>query len=195
MANIVYPTELSLDGPWLIDSNQLLALDGLLQEYAPKMRAQVHQQLEEKAERDNARREHTPTHAQVEKEIIFLKQIYAKERQLVTLYLGGARSVTAETFSEAFKVPGMTGETVQGFWSNLEVGNMSVSISLRRGWNKKLTVEVKPKEQTLSHEIFTSLENWLYVFAPTRIKQLWVSSKGFFPSFFFGGSFLDFHIF
>ncbi len=173
MAFIEYPTNLEVQGPWLIDAKSLEELDSLMDSCVAKMQELRDREID----------------AAVTKEMAAYPKISADEARervaerydpwrgdirRVTAYLTGGRNVAGATFKELILMPTVHNEIVRGFAVKTRIAETEIDVKLGVWGDSSLTVNVSSRDGDLAQELFGLLQNWVTDIQPKKWRQKWL---------------------
>jgi hypothetical protein len=193
MTKIAFPTELQIDGPWLIDGERLTELDSVLDKCVEKMRAETKRMLEEHIEArilERSQENHLPKD-EIDKLRTEYKESppqypYDSDKRLLTVYLSGGRTVEATRFSELVAVANFQNEVPRGFSAIAKVGVTEAKVQLTSTYyTTRLDIRTSPSENEVALENFGLLQNWQVDFGPKRWQQIWLKASWLFPALAF----------
>src|SRR3984885_2764596 len=167
MASVAVPTEISIQGPWLLDAESLENLDTLISKCMARMRERRDEELKERSAKliSRLRQSRSPEEVSEADEIQIVEQLTADlavDRCRVIVYVGGGRSADGNSFEDLNTLSGMTDEVPRGFAARATVGNSEIDIELHASeYNRELRVRVKSRDDEFSREILGRLENWV----------------------------------
>jgi hypothetical protein len=179
MAQLSYPTELTISAPILVDQTHLTSLDTVLDQYTERLRDEQEARIQTRIERALRRRSDDQISSgedrkQIESEV---RAEYERERRGVALYLSGGSTLTANRFEEAINQPHLTRELPVGFRCDFEIGQVEASISLRSRWESAIGITVRPNTSIAAQELFGALENWASEIRPPHWQRLWLAAS------------------
>jgi len=176
MAVLSYPTAAEISGPLLIDADQLTALDQIIDQYFDKLKEDLEQDINARAAselsaEDRGSEDEERVRERLDRTKSRLRQLYGTENRSVAVYLQGGKTITSDRFADAITQPHVGNELALGFRSDLRVGKISASVSLR---SKSLDVRVEPRDSAVAQELYGAMENWVSDFAPPLWQRLWL---------------------
>lgn len=180
---VLYPTELQIDGPWLIDEPALRSLDGLFDIYEKRFKeiseARVNETIEkeidawkkEKAKTEEAIKEHR-------KYLLSTERWRLKSERRLVVFLKGGRTVPTTSFQEAIKHPLSQEDVPTGFKYTLRAGSdLEANVEVPRiSVDSPLAISTGPQAEPAAQEFFASLQNWTQDQKPAPWKQRWMRS-------------------
>jgi hypothetical protein len=197
MNRIAFPTELDINGPWLIDGKHLAELDAVLDRCVEKMRLENTRLKNEDFEARilERGRERNLTEAQIATSRAEFQKTpqypWDLDKRSITVYLSGGRTVEATKFSEIVAVPNFQNEVPRGFTAVAKVGVTETKVQLTSRW-KTLEIRTSPPDNEVALETFGLLQNWQSDFGPKRWQQIWLRYSWVFPMlaflWFFSGT-------
>ncbi|HKP37899.1 MAG TPA: hypothetical protein VJT71_13660 [Pyrinomonadaceae bacterium] len=189
MAELIYPTNEILYGPWLIDREGLEAFDEMLDQewerinaYNDKKKEQeFEKRVQERIERyeSEERDIDIETARQQEKrfseEYSFLRSAYSsRSTRKINIQLKGKR-IQANSFKEAFRDPELLGEVPRKFDARVECGEIDCTVILT---GNLLSLRTSPEDNREARELFVSLKQWVAGIAPPKWLHLWRRFNG-----------------
>lgn len=183
MADIVYPTTFTIDGPWLIDADRLQEFDQLLARELSALtltEKQISEKVGATIERTKAG---YPALREADSEIA---KIRAREEQSLkknepsrklTVQLGGGKTLAAESFADAARHPEVVNAVPRGF---------RLTIDRPLGFRCDLSVEDRRLRLSLygtnaeeARSLFDTLRLWAEKTKAATLERLWVKATGF----------------
>jgi hypothetical protein len=152
MTRIAYPTEIDIDGPWLIDGKGLQELDSVLDKCVEKMQVENERMLNEYIETkilEQMQEEHL-----TEADIAELRADYRKspswfgfdgDKRSVTIYLSGGRTTEGARFSDLLAIATLQNELPRGFAARAKVGQIEATVRLAPGY-ENLNIRTSPQK-------------------------------------------------
>jgi hypothetical protein len=183
MPDFYYQTSIKVTGPWLVDINQLLALDAIVADQWQRLGAyrekRINQKveqlladeiedarpnLEKKGERDELR---DSLRSRVENDL------YNVNYELdVTLLLTGGKKLIAKSFKEASSHVGASDAEVAAFLVNMSVAEVRAYLEFD-GRYDQVSLHISPENLPESREAFSAMREWVTQHRPKRWQQLW----------------------
>jgi hypothetical protein len=191
MTKIAYPTEIDIDGPWLIEGGRLQELDSVLDKCFEKMRVENTRMVNERIEAKILERmqERHLTEVDVAK----LRADYEKsppwygfdgDKRSVTIYLSGGRTIEGARFSDFLATATLQNEIARGFVATAKVGQTEATVRLASGYfQNHLSIKTSPRNNDVALETFGLLQNWQVDVSPKRWQQLWLKVSWLLPMF------------
>jgi hypothetical protein len=196
MATISYPTDLRIQGPWLLEPSDLLRLDSVVDSHVERLRAErktvVSDALEEfwewrlKAGIYSEEKLAKVRQGGEEYESDFRAAVGYKdqpdERNLV-IYLSGGREVEVKSFAEAINLSSASNDTPLGFRYRIHIGRVEAAITLAKGYGSPdLKIDVSPNSRESAKDFFGALQNWATDIQPSRWQQRWLKHHELFAA-------------
>jgi len=177
MAILTYPTQTTVRGPLLIDSDQLTTLDNIFDEQMEKLRAVWKEDpaimVQVRIGDDINRVTDVKTKARIIKDTQeTVASVYGGESRSAVIYLPKGRTVSSDRFSDAIAQAHVADQVANGFRYDLQVGITKASVSLSPD-SESLNVQVSAEQQTIGLALFGLLENWISDIRPPRWQRLW----------------------
>jgi hypothetical protein len=174
MAELIYPTSLTWEGPWLLGSEKLNLLDEILDEFWPQLKERGGDPFKREVESRVAEllaQGREATREEVEKEISWRRPKYSKT---LTLYLETGKSLEVDSFKEALLHPQVQTELADGFRAAIESGELKAEVRLGL-W---MSIEVSPAKDALAVALFGALSNWAASSTPSKWLRRWRGLSG-----------------
>lgn len=179
MPQVVYPSELEIQGPLLISAGALAELDKVLSEELPKLAEAQSQFIAEKV---NAKLNSMPTFMlRNEAMVQERKKQYTKDitealttqTTLVTLHFSDDSELKAQSFSEAANHERLSERTAVGFEVHARSGKVQAHMEcFKRRYGTRLILEVSPSYET-GRELFIALRRWVKNIEAPWWQRLW----------------------
>lgn len=171
MVSISSPTNMEIDGPWLLDSENLKDLDDVLDSCFA--RASEHRnQLIDTAIAEKLESQGKGSVEEIRSEIAESYEFRSTFRKTL-VYLPRGRTANATRFQELSSLPNVHEETPRGFDAVIRVASTEVKVGLST-WNRQLSIGVSSDDKQLSEELFGKLQNWATDIQPKRWLQKWL---------------------
>lgn len=185
MAEFIHSTELSIDGPFLVERLHLESLDKILNEEAERFRQERKKLIEQMVEMEfKTERERISNRDKKDNEIRseilaqLEKSIQFQERRETYLHLKSGSVAKVPDFATALREPDLQDKELNGFHSILESGKHRCAITLSNR-NATLAVEVEPKRNQFVQESFMTLKNWQNSVRPPKWQTIWMKAASF----------------
>jgi hypothetical protein len=183
VARVSVPTERDVQGPLLIDSNQLDALDKIIDHHAGKLAKLKEEEIDEWTE--EALQDELKTRV-LEEEEIEKRRPKIRERirnsrsrrdsRSATIYLARGKEVQADRFSDVMSQPVGQDELPLGIRMSLTVGKVNASVATNRIL-ENLSIDVSPNDVEAAQELFGALSNWAGDIEAPRWQQNWLKIR------------------
>jgi hypothetical protein len=173
VAELLYPTNVELEGPWLIPSNQLEALDKIVDGQVPFLEASIERRLlEEIANQLSGRSEEEKAKWLAERRKSYLFQL----KREVNIQLADGKEISSKSFREAIALPEVTYSRIVGF--SMELENGEARSRIRAGRNLQISVSGNNSQER--EVLFTALRQWTNdIQAPSWQRAwLWMTDQG-----------------
>ncbi len=178
MAEVEYPANLEIEGPWLVDRAALDELDQIIErEFSvlvkrneDELKKEVQHFIEKRKaiELDEAKLERR---ARDEEKSLRERWDYRRERR-VSVDIGHV-TVNGNSVAEAAKHPVLANATPRGLWARFEVGYTECELSLGRWDRASARLEVRCSDAGTRNSLFGAMRQWVEKAAPPKWQQLW----------------------
>lgn len=178
MATLIYSTQFSEKGPWLLDADALGKLDDVLEAEWTRLSNHETQLIERGcAEELGARRTSSgDSHAindDIRERIRGLVE-RSRERSLV-FSLSNGHKLAVATFAEAGRHHELVRQRVIGAELKMRRGDVRIEVSISRGSNQ-LAFEARPEESDVARETFGAIYSWCRDVGPPAWHRWWAGS-------------------
>ena len=169
---LIHSTTLNVRGPWLLETEKLLALDEILEKFCTQ---------------DDPEWRNSPpqTHG--------VPRNFMRSRKELTIFLSKDRACRSSGFKESISNIDFQGDVAKGFEYVAATRTATVSIRLpkkpkKEGYEEKwfLTIDVAPEPPETGHEIFMELKNWAESMKSPFLYQWVLYAPRFLYQFTFG---------
>ena len=179
MKNFVYSTQITLDGPWLIDREALLHLGKSVETISVKFdsanREFVASTLIQRLERYSPDRRDEMREKCLEE----VNQQYAMKRK-VTLSCSGSKYIEDESIERLLSLPEMLDESPTDIEVEIKTPHRSAQIKLgkRVFGGSKLSISTSPETDELAREAFVDLQQWAATNQVPLWQRFWANNYG-----------------
>jgi len=180
MSEVLYPTEFSIRGPWLIDQDQLLALDTLIEEEWNRLTQRRQQLIADYQEESNSDR--VPYNLDPE------------SKDVVIIFKSGATLKTS-SFKDSLRDPSTSEEIPVGF--KVELSSAEIRLKLSSSlWDDGLKLNVSPSDIREARELLVTIKQWMKDNAAPLWQRIWsqiagIHWMGFFLFIYVAGTFFS----
>jgi|SRR5882672_1404373 len=188
MAELIYPTNEILYGPWLIEHQHLEAFDEILAQEWSRLTASKQRKETEETEREidrfiklNPWLEKDPEKLRTKaKELIegrshLYKTYSSRLKRVISVYLKDGKRIEVDSFQEAARHPELLEEVPHKFDLRLECGEIDCSMSLT---NSFLSIRVSPENLPEARDLFVSVKQWTARVRPPKWLEVWKRVNG-----------------
>lgn len=169
---LIHSTTLNVRGPWLLETDKLLALDAILERFCTRADPEW-------------RNSPTQTHG--------VPRNLMRSRKELTIFLSKDRACRSSGFKESMSNIDFQDDVAKGFEYVAATRTATVSIRLpkkpkKEGYEEKwfLTIDVAPEPPETGHEIFMELKNWADSVKSSFLYQWMLFAPRFLYQFTFG---------
>lgn len=168
---LIYPTSVNVRGPWLLETNHLLALDAILEKFCY---------------RNDPEWRNRPSQAETPAAYHHVQPLGQphdfRSRKSLTIYLSKDRELNTPGFKEAMSNIAFQDDVAKGFEYVIETRSVTASVRLPKKSEKKddveqwfLTIGVTPKwpSPETGNELFVELRKWTDSVRSTLLYQ-WI---------------------
>jgi len=181
MAEIIYPTEKTVSGPYLLEFNKLCELDDLIDTEWQNLLEYREKQVSQEIDIDLRHYpvEEADKYRGIEAKIRNSYTFKEEKRKLIIEFKSG-KKLSVKSFKEANDDPMSSEETPVGFSLNVRVGEVTADLSVGQTYNKSdMEISVSSKSLSFSRELLHKLELWARSAACPWWQQLWKKLAGF----------------
>lgn len=187
MASISYPTKLSIPGPWLLDTENLRDLDGVIDSCLIRMRERKEELIDSVTAKKLSM--HVPKELSKDDQIKRNDEIRKSvresyplniEKRRAVVYMSGGRSAVGKTFEELTTVPHVKDEIPRGIALRAAIVETEIKVELSLSkYQGELDVTVASDDEDFALELFGRIENWVSEIQPKRWLQMWIRADIF----------------
>ena len=181
---IQYPTEIELEGPWLIDDEALFQLEQILNDEWNKLKSRRKSLIEKEAneklqkwQESELVRDKRSARKKLEEFIADPSYKLARSSWKTVLSLQNKGTYPTDKFASASRDDALTHEVVTGFSTDLESADIRCRV-YTKNWSNALVVEVSPETADEAREIFVTLRNWAEKNSSPSWQRLWKKLSG-----------------
>ena len=181
MTEIIYPTDLKLTGPWLVEIDKLKNLDNMIDREWKKLSEYREEQIQKEitkklkeypAEKQDEYRKSVETNVRHD-------YILGREKRNIDIFFKSNKKMFVKSFKEAYEEPTIKEEIPTGFKMELELGDVSADLSIGEYFDKDgLSISVESQEPKISNELFYKFERWARSVAPPMWQKIWKKMGG-----------------
>lgn len=184
MARLIYSTELTINGPWLIDHNAVMELDNILDDAWEKLCHEEDAKIDNEANKEfqeDPFYRHLKSSEEIESKMAELKarirdRWYRRRKKSIRIDFIGSKSLIADSFKEAYKDRSILDDIPIGFRVQMDVNDIEASIRLTEN---DLSVNVSPESLENAREFFVLLRQWMGRYKPPVWQRVWTAIHGF----------------
>jgi hypothetical protein len=183
VARVSVPTERDVQGPLLIDSNQLDALDKIIDHHVGKLAKLKEDQLDEWTEetlqdelKSGVLKEEGIDKRRPKIRDRIRNSLSRRDSRSATIYLARGKEVQADRFSDVMSQPVGQDELPLGFRMSVRVGEVRADVETSRIL-ENLSIDVNPNDVEAAQELFGALSNWASDIEASRWQQNWLKIR------------------
>ena len=178
MAQVLYPTNTSIEGPLLIEKNSLAQLDSILNEHWKRLVENQEAAFKKELDLKMAERATVFTTEQSDKLRSAIESElrgYLRYEQLrdLTIYFADGRKLRVESFSEAISHVEIIDELPVAFQLDFKCGNVSLSIETQDFSESRLRVSASSPGNKAAQDLYGDVKNWLRNIKPSKWLAVW----------------------
>jgi hypothetical protein len=180
MTTFTYSTELDFRGPWLLETEALEQLHKILDSawltYQETKLALIEQTVVAAAAQEARKRGRTVDDEWMREQRLLEMRRYSSDKRRVRVDLGGSKSITTETVSQAIAELAVTNELPAAMDISLQMKTIEASVSVggSRIWRSdSLRIRVSPESNQEARELFGALRQWAKTYQPPIWQQVW----------------------
>ncbi len=149
MQQIVYSTEETINGPWLINEEALSQLDVLVEKEYQRLRKRKEAVIEKEVNED-------------------FNDLYMEYE----LNLGPGRTYVTDSLTQAMRDPAILGETPLALRLDLECGEVHAEFMVD-GYDGNLDINVGPQGNAEAQELYSALRQWAMKWQAPFWQRVW----------------------
>jgi hypothetical protein len=157
MATLIYATRLRESGPFLVDSDELFELDGLVNSEWERLGKHEQELIEEKIQQRTA--EKWPGGQEAIAQGV-RSAVEEHRRRSLTIFLPGGQKLAAKTFAEAARHDKLMQQRASGFELKMQRGDVQLQVELGR-YGDTIEIEATPEGSEDARELFAATRDWL----------------------------------
>lgn len=182
MAEILYATEATLEGPWLLDRRALEELEkvvegewqGLNQSLQDKLEQEAEEQLERGINRGYYKNNKKEL-ARIKKEIHADPPYWARSEKTLTLGFSDGGSFISDSFNKPLRESTLYEKTATELDYSLKSADIQAGIHCS---GKRLRINASPNNAQVARELYVSLRQWADKYRPPIWQRIWVWLDG-----------------
>ena len=166
LAELVYSTNLSLSGPWLLDDAALTHLGDVLEPEWNRLCARWEETVDEEVRCLVSMYQQYHEGQQPDDEILGSFQVRAKagagpKDLRIVLRLRGGHSLVVKSFRDALRSPELVDQTPLGLTVDMHCVEVRASLAVGKyKHSDELELTTSPESSPLARELFVILRNW-----------------------------------
>lgn len=179
MSNFVYSTQITFDGPWLIDREALLHLGKTIEAISAKFASANKELVDSKLNLILERYPREESDKKREELLEEMNQEYAMKRK-VTLSCSSSKYVEDESIEQLLSLPEMLDESPTDIEVEIKTRQRSAQIKLgnRLFGGSKLSISTSPETDELAREAFVELQQWAVANQVPLWQRFWANNYG-----------------
>lgn len=186
MKNFIYSTELTLDGPWILDRDALSELSTIIEDSWDRLNQRKTEIINKyvKSELEDLRKdgllEGLSEEEHKDKENVIRERVdrrYGNQSKDITIKLGKDKSYTTDSLSHALTEQALIGEEAIGLEIKFASAEIKGSISIEKEY-ERLRIQTSPEREDVSKELFVGLREWAMKNRAPFWQRLWKQFYG-----------------
>jgi len=178
MAIVTYPTDIDIQGPWLLSREDLIELDKIIDNWwveISKLRAEKIEQIISAKIVENEKRTYKED-AQVVRNRVMESYEFKNFGKYLTLYCGDDAKIKSEDGSFFSVINDLSQQAIvaSSFDLRLRCLEFDAKIQLKNTLNK-LEITISPEHTTEVQRLFLAVRDWARERQPSKLKTLWQS--------------------
>ncbi|MCC7359169.1 MAG: hypothetical protein IT317_06815 [Anaerolineales bacterium] len=191
MPELRYGTDLSIAGPWQLDSQQLIELNVILDEAWTRLHLGWQNEVNKEVQRrlsdyEKMLAEYGKTATAEElaaRETEYRKDVvrFVSPNRNTKIRFRTKEVFDCATIAEAIRERSTLDKTPAGFVTSMEIGKLRCKVSLNDSHiyaSSTLDIQVSPEESSEAKELFVALRNWAIRNQPSSLLRWWARVGG-----------------
>ena len=182
MSQVIYSTNLEIEGPWILDRTALLELDGILKKIHGQLETQIAQKIENELD-DYLKLRSTDDdyegYKQNRKEYL---ESFNKLEAYVRFGVSKNKTIVDKSIENILANPEFSDESPISFEAKFELhGDVfkQLQIELNNGYSNRpsLTITLLPSTDQLIREAYSELKAWAQKYEPSLLLKVWAKAR------------------